>query len=200
MIGPLRWRRLAAGGPDDQRAFAAEVGRRLGLRDYHPALTCDPISHWIEQDCHQAPSTPNTDYRSLRTFGGSSFVKPAKDNDNKRRLAAYWFARKHRRGGDALLHHRSLGLVIIRDWSPRMELFTAALAQTAATRTHQPRRPRSGPEERALVTATWTRPDPVHSSWLDTATEPLPWHERTGPRPATAARPFLPRERPRTRR
>lgn len=36
LIGSLRSRHLAAGGPDEQRAFAAEIGRRLGRPDYHP--------------------------------------------------------------------------------------------------------------------------------------------------------------------
>jgi hypothetical protein len=65
LVGSLRWRRLAAGGPDDQRAFAAEIGRRLGQHDYRPLAFRDPIAHWMEEDCWQPPSLPHTDYRSL---------------------------------------------------------------------------------------------------------------------------------------
>jgi hypothetical protein len=49
VLGPLRWRRLAAGGPDDQRAFAAEIARRLGRTDYRPVRSRDVIAHWIDQ-------------------------------------------------------------------------------------------------------------------------------------------------------
>jgi hypothetical protein len=28
--------------------FAAEIGRRLGLGEYYPKLTKDPIARWIE--------------------------------------------------------------------------------------------------------------------------------------------------------
>ncbi|MFE2754011.1 hypothetical protein ACFXGA_18635 [Actinosynnema sp. NPDC059335] len=194
LVGPLRWRRLAAGGPDDQRAFAAEIGRRLGLRDYQPTLTQDPIAHWIEQDCHQPPSLPNNDYRSLRTFGGTTFVKPARDSDNKRHLAAYWFAQKHRRGGDAMLHHRALNPVVIRDWSHKKELFTGALVTSLETSFETRRKA----DVDALVehSSCYLRPEPVPSSYLDTAKEPVGWSLRTGPRPPVGARPALPGERP----
>lgn len=69
----------------------------------------DPIAHWMEQDCWQPPSLPNTYYRSLKTFAGPAFRKPAKDSDEKRRTSALWFSRHHR-GGDAMLHHRTLTL------------------------------------------------------------------------------------------
>ncbi|RLK58434.1 hypothetical protein [Actinokineospora cianjurensis] len=199
LLGSLHWRRLAAGGPGDQAVFAAEIGRRLGDPDYIPLVVQDPIAHWMEHDCWRPPSPPNTTYRALKTFAGPTHPKPAHNADTRRHDNATWFTR-HRRGGDTLLHHRTLNPIIIRDWSPRMELFAGALTNTATTRTHQPPRPRSGPEQRAYLTAAWTRPEPVASPWLDTATEPLSWHERTEPRPAPAARPYLPHERPRVGR
>ncbi|ONI90889.1 hypothetical protein ALI22I_10630 [Saccharothrix sp. ALI-22-I] len=192
VVGSLRWRRLAAGDPAEQRAFAAEIGRRLGLRDYYPTLTKDPIAHWIEQDCWQPPSLPANDYRSLRTFGGTSFVKPAKDSDNKRRLAAYWFGQKHRRGGDALLHHRSLSPVVIRDWSHKRELFTGALVVSSEISL----------ETRRKIDVTeahrteYPRPEPAPSPYLDTATEPVGWPVRPGRRQPVGARPTLPGEGP----
>jgi hypothetical protein len=191
LIGSLHWRRLAASGPDNQRRFTAEIARRLGLRDYYPTLTKDPIAHWIEQDCWQPPSLPGNDYRSLRTFGGSTFVKPAKDCDNKRRHAAYWFRQKHRRGGDALLHHRSLNPIVIRDWSQKMEQFTGALVVSADTR-FENRRNLDTPAHQT----EYVRPEPAPSPYLDTATEPVPWPQRDGPRPPQGARPTLPSERP----
>jgi hypothetical protein len=129
----LRWRRLAAGGPDDQAALATEIGRRLGQPDYRPPPLRDPIAHWIEQDCGQPPSLAGTDYRSLRTFGGATFRKPTKGSDQKRRTSALWFSRHHRGGGGAMLHHRTLTPVIPRDWATKLEMFTSALALTANT-------------------------------------------------------------------
>jgi hypothetical protein len=192
VIGSLRWRRLATGGPDDQRAFAAEIGRRLGLRDYFPTLTQDPIAHWIEQDCWQPPSLPGNDYCALRTFAGPTFVKPAKDCDNKRREAAYWFTQKHRRGGDALLHHRILNPIVIRDWSVKMQLFTGALHVSSET-SFETRRKVDVTEAHRTE---YLRPEPASSTYLDTAVEPVDWPQRPGRRPPVGARPMLPSERP----
>jgi hypothetical protein len=194
VIGALRWRRLAAGGPDQQRAFAAEIGRRLGLPDYYPTVINDPVAHWIEQDCWQPPSLPNTDYRSLKTFGGSTYLKPARDSEEKRGTAAYWYA-KHRRGGDGMLHHRTLNPVIIRDWSAKMQLFAGAIQLTASTRFETRRIPNVKDLTR-LSTTEYLRPQPASSAYLDTAIEPVSWARRVGPRPETGARPRLPRERP----
>lgn len=191
LVGTLRWRRLAAGGPDDQRKFTDEIARRLGLRDYFPTMSKDPIAHWIEQDCWQPPSLPNTDYRSQRTFGGKTFPKPAKDSENKRAHAAYWFTQKNRHGGDALLHHRSLNPIVIRDWSIKMEMFVGALSVSADTRWET----RRGLDTPAQDTE-FVRPAPAPSPYLDTAVEPVPWPQRDGPRPPRGARPTLPGERP----
>jgi hypothetical protein len=192
VIGSLRWRRLAAAGPHEQRVFAAEIGRRLGRPDYHPTLTQDPIAHWIEQDYWQPPSLPNNNYRALRNFGGSTLVKPAKDAEDKRRDAAYWFREKHRRGGDALLHHRSINPVIIRDWSTKMGLFSGALHVSSQV-TFDARRTVDGAETHRTE---YLRPQPAQSTYLDTAVEPVDWPQRPGPRPPVGARPMLPSERP----
>jgi hypothetical protein len=45
VLGSLHWRGLAAGDPDMQRRFAAEIGRRLGQPDYQPQITGDAIAH-----------------------------------------------------------------------------------------------------------------------------------------------------------
>lgn len=191
LIGSLHWRRRAAGDPDDQRAFAADIGRRLGLRDYRPVMSQDPIAHWIEQDCWQPPSLPNNDYRSLKTFGGRTFRKPDPRSEDTRLTSAHWFA-AHRRGGDAMLHHHSLNPVLIRDWSRKMELFAGAL-DVCASVSFEARRSVNGAE---LHTTEYVRPTPVTSLFLDTAVEPVPWPQRTEPRPPTGARPWLPHEKP----
>ena len=108
LIGSLHWRRLAAGDPDDQRRFATEIGRRLGQPDYRPGIINDPIAHWIDQDCWRPPSLPSNDYRSLRTFGGRQLPQAALRTATETRFtSAHWFG-VHRRGGDAMLHHRTL--------------------------------------------------------------------------------------------
>lgn len=187
LIGSLHWRRLAAGGPPDQRRFTDEIARRLGLRGYHPTLIKDPIAHWIEQDCWQPPSLPHTDYRSLRTFAGPTFAKPATDSDTTRVSAAVWFDRKNRLGGDTLLHHRSLNPVVIRDWSMKLEQFTGALVLTTAV-SAETLRGIDGPHSNIK----YVRPEPAPSAFLDTAVEPLPWTQRNGPRPSRGARPARP--------
>lgn len=187
LIGSLPWRRLVAAGPDGQRAFAIEIGRRLGVQDYRPAVIKDAVAHWMEQDCWRPPSPPNTDYRSLRTFGGPTFRKPSQDSDTKRRESALWFSR-HRRGGDAILRHRTLNPVVVRDWSHKTEVFNVAVERTAHTYV-DPRRHRTVKDLTALATTDWVRPDPISSTWLNTATEPLDWQRRTGPRPSTGGQP-----------
>src|SRR2546430_8370735 len=119
------WRRLAAGGPDHQRRFTAEIGRRLGEPDYRPRVTEDPIAHWIDQDCWQPPSLPTTTYRAQRGFGGSSLPKVNEQSRDRNRRSATWFAR-NRRGGRVILYHRPVGPVLVRDWSVHMDPFTAA--------------------------------------------------------------------------
>lgn len=54
-----------------------------------------------------------------------------------RRHSAHWFG-LHHRGGDMMLHHRTLNAVIMRDWSREMELFASALEISANTTTKPP--------------------------------------------------------------
>lgn len=192
LVGSLLWRRLAASGPDDQAVFAAEIGRRLGQPDYKPVARKDPIAHWIEQDCWQPPSLPHADFRSLRTFGGATFRKPTKDSDAKRRISALWFSRHHR-GGDAMLHHRLLTPVVLRDWATKLEMFSSALALTANTKARADRS-LTIKEQTAWAFSEWVRPEPAPSPYLDTAAEPVRWPERDGPRRSPDTRPMLPHE------
>lgn len=64
VIGTLHWRRQAAGGPDQQRQFSAEIGRRLGIVDYRPARTGDAIAHWIDKRCWQPFTMPRSSFRA----------------------------------------------------------------------------------------------------------------------------------------
>lgn len=64
---------------------------------------------------------------------------------------------RHRRGGgDAILHHRTLNPVVIRDWSRKVEVFDGALAQTANT-TLNLRNPIPAKDPTALATTEWLR-------------------------------------------
>ncbi|HET6285838.1 MAG TPA: hypothetical protein VFG15_03675 [Amycolatopsis sp.] len=194
VLAPLYWRRLAAGGPDDQAAFAAAIGARLGLRDYRPSAAKDPIAHWIEDDCWRPPSLPHRTFRGLRTFGGPTGARKADKNaEGTRQTSARWFTRHHR-GGDAMLHHRTLTPVILRDWSIKMELFTGALVLTTNTSTASQReqgiQPPRGVHGASQLTVThWSRPQPRPSRYLALAIEPVPWPDRDdGYRPPAGGR------------
>jgi hypothetical protein len=196
LLGPLHWRRLAASGPAEQAAFADAVGKRLGIRDYRPVVEKDPIAHWIEADCWRPPSLPNNDFHSLKTFGGPVGArKPNKNADTSRRTSAEWFTRHHR-GGDTMLHHRTLNPVVVRDWSVKMEMFTSAIALTASTTTESRKalgigRPQTPKEAAQLAFTHWFRPEPQPSRYLALAIEPVPWPEREGGhRPRTGGRPW----------
>ncbi|MEV7551927.1 hypothetical protein AB0N89_20090 [Amycolatopsis sp. NPDC089917] len=201
LIGSLHWRRLAAGGPSEQALFSIEIGARLGLPYYRPTVLKDPVSHGIEHDSWKPPSLPNYDFRSLKTFAGpAGFRRAGKDADTKRRTSAAWFV-KHQHGGDAMLYHRHLNPVVIRDWSTRMELFTSAIALTANTsyesqkalKLPRPQTPRAYDE---FAVSHWFRPHAQPSPYLAAATEPVPWPDREGGlRAAFGGRPLLPNER-----
>ncbi|MEU4806591.1 hypothetical protein [Actinosynnema sp. NPDC023587] len=107
LLGTLRWRRLAAGDPDDQRRFTAEIAHVLGLVDYRPARSGDAIAFWIDRCCWQPPVLPHNTYRRERTFSGKTYRKPVATAEQARRHNAVTFA-EHRRGGSTILHHRTL--------------------------------------------------------------------------------------------
>jgi hypothetical protein len=194
LIGALHWRRLAAGDPDMQQQFAAEIGRRLGDPDYRPHVVHDAIAHWMDQDCWRPPSLPLHDYRSQRTFGGPRHPKPDQRNETARVISAAWFA-QHRRGGHAMLHHRSLTSVILRDWSPPNVLFESALSATATV--SEPRAdPGTEAGGRTSGSFEFIRPGHAPTHYLDTAVEPARWPQRTQPRPAAKLRPWSVSERP----
>jgi TniQ len=196
LIGSLHWRRLAAGGSDEQGRFAAEIGRRLGDPDYRPRVTQDAIAHWIDQDCWQPSSLPVTTYRELRAYGGHTALKVNQHSRDRNQRSANWYA-VNRRGGRGILYHRHLGPVLVRDWSPRMELFTGTVAASVNTSTFRNAATRSTTTDDAheLVNAEFLRPFPAPSDYLDIAATPAPWPVRATPRQPEGARPMLPHER-----
>jgi hypothetical protein len=194
LIGTLRWRRLAAGDPEMQRRFAAEIGARLGDPGYRPRVVHDAIAHWMDQDCWRPPSLPLNDYRSQRTFGGPHHRKPDQRTDKARVISAAWFA-QHRRGGNAMLHHRSLAPVIQRDWSPPNVLFESALSATASV-SDRGAESDTDTSRRSDGSLDFIRPGHAPSHYLDTAVEPTHWPERTQLRQKARLRPWSQSERP----
>ena len=194
LIGTLHWRRLAAGNPDMQQRFAAEIGRRLGDPGYRPQVVHDAIAHWMDQDCWRPPSLPLHNYRSQRTFGGPHHPKPDQRNEKSCVISAAWFA-QHRRGGHAMLHHRSLTPVIVRDWSPPNVLFESALTATATV--SQPgTEGGTDPSGHTIRSFDFIRPGHAPTHNLDTAVEPAHWPQPTKPRQKAKLRPWSESERP----
>ncbi|GAA1309214.1 hypothetical protein [Saccharothrix xinjiangensis] len=183
LLGPLHGRRLAAGGPDDQRRFAAEIARRLGLTDYRPLRSGDAIAHWIDQRCWQPPVLPHSSYRRERTFGGKTYRKPVATAEQTRRNTAAAFA-EHRRGGAMILFHRTMApLFGLTRALATSDTLTELDITPSYTRQHGTRSP---------LEAGHLRPEPTPTTWLDTATEPLPWTNQTGPRHSYRDHPYFP--------
>jgi hypothetical protein len=178
LVGSLRWRRLAAGDPDQQRQFTTEISRRLGLPDYRPTITNDAIAHWIDKHSSKPPTVPKNNYRTERTFGGRTYRKPVPHAENARRQLATWFS-EHRNGSATMLYHRHLAVLAPRDMT----------TTNAKAELHQASHPTGG----NLTThdiPEYVRPRPAPSPYLDTATEPVPWPTRH-PGPSRAGRPWF---------
>jgi hypothetical protein len=183
LVGSIHWRRrLAAGGPDGQRRFVAEIGRRLGQRDYRPKVTKDPIAHWIDDDCWRPPSLPPTAYRSLPGFGNQTVPKVHQHRIDRHHRSAHWFAR-NRRGGRVILYHRHVGSVLAREWSRKMEQFVGTVEASAEARAFC-----DGDSQETTATGTtreptadYIRPAAVKSDYLDGAVNPASWPVRRQP-------------------
>jgi hypothetical protein len=170
------WRRLAAGDPDGQRRFAAEIGRRLGQPDYQPKITQDPIAHWIDDDCWRPPSLPPTTYRTRPGFGNPTITKPNQHSLDRHHRSAHWFAR-NRRGGRVILYHRHVGSVLARDWSRKMEQFVGTVEASAETSTvcDVYSRDANAPDTTPEPSTDYIRPTAVKSDYLDNAATPAAW-------------------------
>jgi hypothetical protein len=171
LVGSLHWRRQAAGDPDGQRRFAAEIGRRLGQPDYQPKVGKDPIAHWIDDDCWRPPSLPPTTYRTLPGFGNPTITKPHQHSIHRHHRSAHWFAR-NRRGGRVILYHRHIGPVLARDWARKMEQFVGTVEASAETRTVNDI---GSQEPNPSSIADYIRPTAVKSDYLDGVVSPGAW-------------------------
>jgi hypothetical protein len=159
-------------------------------------VTQDPIAHWIDQDCMKPPSPPATTYRAQRGFGGSNLPKANEHGRDRNRRSATWYAR-NRRGGRGILYHRHINPVLVRDWSIRMDLFTATVEASANTWTFRnaANRHMTGKDAHELPAAEYLRPFPAQSDYLDTAVTPATWPVRAAPQQSGGGRPMLGAER-----
>jgi hypothetical protein len=95
------------------------VGRRLD-RPHHPGDGGDAVAHWMMFDCWRPPSRPDRTFPDTHARGASQPPKVSANSRDRHSRSAQWFART-RRGGGAILHHRHIRPVLIREWSPKMD-------------------------------------------------------------------------------
>jgi hypothetical protein len=69
-------------------------------------------------DCWRPPSRPDRTFPDTRHHGAIHPPKVSANSRDRHNRSAQWFART-RRGGGAILHHRHIRPVLIREWSPR---------------------------------------------------------------------------------
>lgn len=131
VIASPRWRALA-GDPAQRQQVTAEIGRRLGRPGYQPPDTGDAIAHWIEYDSWQPPSRPAGTYPQTRDHGTTRPAAVSQQTLQRQERSAQYYA-LNRRGGNAILHHRHIRPVLIRDWSPAMDGITATIWASQAT-------------------------------------------------------------------
>jgi hypothetical protein len=93
-----------------------------------------------------------------------------------------------------ILYHRHVGPVLVRDWSIRMDLFTATVEASTDLEIPQRRRPTQPPHRQGRPRAGRRRvsaADPAQSDYLDAATNPVPWPNRTETRQPRGGRPMV---------
>jgi hypothetical protein len=143
LIASPTWRYRAAGDADQQRQFTTEVGRRLDRPHYHPDDRDDPVAHWMMFDSSQPPSRPHKTFPDTRQHGANHPPKVSAHSRDRHSRSALWFART-RRGGGAILHHRHIRPVLVRDWSPKMDGIAATIWASQTTSSTWPlRQPRT---------------------------------------------------------
>jgi hypothetical protein len=111
LIASPTWRHRAAGDADAQRQFTTELARRL---HHHPAPGGDAVARWMMFDCWRPPSRPDTTFPDTRRHGVIHPPKIPAHSRERHFRSAYCFAGT-RRGGGAILHHRHVRSVLIRD-------------------------------------------------------------------------------------
>ncbi len=132
LIASPAWRSLAAGDADQQQRFVTEIGRRLGRPGYRRPGNGDAIAHWMKYDSWRAPSRPRTVFPGSREHGSSRPASISARSLDRQHRGALWFA-GNRRGGNAVLHHRHLRPVLIRDWSRPMDGIAATIWASRTT-------------------------------------------------------------------
>lgn len=136
LIAAPAWRHLAAGNPKQQQRFLDAIGSRLGRPGYQPSHHGDAIAHWMIYDSNRPPSRPHATYPQTRHYGATRPAATSESAWNRHARSAHWFA-TNRRGGNAILHHRHVRPVLIRDWSRPMDGITATIsASRSVRRTH----------------------------------------------------------------
>ena len=137
MVASPAWRRLARGNADEQRRFISEVGRRLGRLHYQPPANGDAIAHWMVIDSPRSPSRPDKTFPETRQHGASRGPMISKQSLDRHDRSALWFGRT-RNGGGAILHHRHIRPVLIREWSREMDGIAATIWASRTTHGHRP--------------------------------------------------------------
>lgn len=132
LIASPAWRQLACGDAADQQRFTTEIGRRLGHLHYRPPKHGDAIAHWMKFDSWRPSSQPNTTFPDTQRHGSIHTPKTTVHSKDRQRRGAVWFTRS-RRGGSAILHHRHIQPVLVRDWSPRMDGIVATIWASSTT-------------------------------------------------------------------
>ena len=132
LVASPAWRRLAAGGAEQQQRFITEIGLRLGRPDYRPPAAGDAIAHWMKFDSGRPPSEPHKVFPGTREHGSTRQAKASRQSSDRQDRSAFWF-RMNRRGGSVLLHHRHIRPVLIREWSPPMDGIAATIWQSGTS-------------------------------------------------------------------
>ena len=106
-----------AGDADQQRQVTTEAA--IGLdRRHHPG-DGDDVADPDDVRLVPAADHPDRTFPDACTMAQSTTEGQWKQPDRHHR-SAQWFART-RRGGGAILHHRHIRPVLIREWSPKMD-------------------------------------------------------------------------------
>jgi hypothetical protein len=143
LIASPTWRHKAAGDANQQRQFTTEVGRRLHRSHYQPPNGDNAVAHWMIFDCWRPPSLPDTTFPDTRHHGAIHPPKVGAQSRDRHSRSAFWFAHT-RRGGGAILHHRHIRSVLIRDWSPKMDGIAGTIWASQTTSSIWPlRQPRT---------------------------------------------------------
>jgi len=127
LIAAPAWRALAAGTSDQQQVSRRAIARRLFHDgDYTPPQAGDAILHWMKYDSWRPPSRPHPTFPDTRAHRSTRSVTGNAATLSRQERSAAWFS-INRRGGGAILHHRHLRPVLVRDWSPAMDGINATI-------------------------------------------------------------------------